>query len=182
MMTELSLGNAPAWAEVEEFLEKMRTLYRKKEAPLRDLVIMSLVPTTGMKVSELLALRKEDFLLSEDVVLIRNRNGTRRAAIMPKIMTYVKEYVRGLRDGEPAFGLTRRQVLNICHKYSTIVLKRRLRLDDWRHAYALRIIDAIKDPAKCRVLLGHKGTGLSKVYMDALGKDLTEELVRAIDR
>ncbi|HPC27716.1 MAG TPA: tyrosine-type recombinase/integrase, partial [Candidatus Methanomethylicus sp.] len=110
-MTRLSLGNVPAWAEVEEFLEKMRTLYRKKEAPLRDLVIMSILPTTGMKVSELLALRKEDFLLSDEVVLIRNRNGTRRAAIMPKITTYVKEYIRGLRDGEPAFDLTRRQVL-----------------------------------------------------------------------
>ncbi len=160
----------------------MRALYRKKEAPLRDLVMMSLLPTTGMKVSELLALRKEDFLLSEDVVLVRNRNGARRAPIMPSIKTYVKEHIRRLRDGEQAFSLSRRQVLNISHKYSMIVLQRRIRLDDWRHAYALRIVDTIKDPAKCRVLLGHKGLGLSKVYMEALGKDLTDELIRAIDR
>ena len=160
----------------------MRALYRKKEAPLRDLVIMSLLPTTGMKVSELLALRKEDFLLSEDVVIVRNRKGTRRAPLMPSTKTYVKEHIRRLRDGEQAFSLSRRQVLNISHKYSMIVLQRRIRLDDWRHAYALRIVDTIKDPAKCRVLLGHKGLGLSKVYMEALGKDLTDELIRAIDR
>lgn len=181
-MTKLSLENAPAWSEVEDFLEKMRTLYRKKEAPLRDLVIMSLVPTTGIKVSELLALRKEDFLFNDGMIIVNNRNGSRRASIMPKIMTYVKEHVRTLKDGEIAFDLTRRQVLNISYNYSEQILGRRVRLDDWRHAFALRVIETIKDPAVCRALLGHKGAGLSKIYMGAAETDIRDELVRAMDR
>ncbi len=181
-MTKLLLENAPAWSEVEDFLEKMRTLYRKKDAPLRDLVIMSLIPTTGMKVSELLSLRKEDFLLADDALIIMNKNGSRRAVIMPKIMTYVKEHVRSLKDGEVAFDLTRRQVLNISYRYSEQILGRRIRLDDWRHAFALRVIETIKDPAICKALLGHKGAGLSKLYMDAANNDIKDELVRAMDR
>ncbi len=178
-MTGLKLENAPAWSEVEEFLDRMRSLYRKRELPLRDLLLFSLYPTTGLKTSELIGVRREDVDLQAGIMRIRGSG--KEVVILPSLVPHLKEHLKGLRDGDRIFDLSERQVLNLNHQYTSRVLGRKLRISDWRHAFAMRILEKVKDPSACKRLLGYKSTKVMRQYERALERDLRDDLIRAIE-
>ncbi|MCQ8892899.1 MAG: tyrosine-type recombinase/integrase, partial [Candidatus Methanosuratincola sp.] len=138
-MAKLKLDDVPTWSEVGEFLDRIRALYRKKEISLRDFVLMSLYPTTGMKTSELLSIRKGDIDFQQGVVRVGQEGDKREVLIMPSILPYLKDHAKDKRAEERIFGLTRRQALNINHKYTEMILGRRIRVASWRHAFAIRL-------------------------------------------
>lgn len=172
--------NTPAWPQVEEFLEKVRSLFRKKEIPLRDFLMLSIYPTSGLKASELLRLRKRDLDLQEGLISI-SRNGVRmQVVVMPWILPYLKDYVKGKGDEEKIFRISRRQALNINYRHTEQILGAKLRIEDWRRAYSLRIVETIKDPSLCRKILGHKTQKTINAYMKALSRDSKDEIIKAI--
>lgn len=170
----------PAWSEVEEFLEKVRSLFRKKEISLRDFLILSIYPTSGLKTSELLKLRKRDLDFQKGVISI-NRNGVDvQVVVMPWLLPYLKDYVKGKGDDEKFFRISRRQALNINYHYTERILGSKLRIEDWRKAYSLRIVETIKDPSLCKKILGLKTQKTINAYVKAINRDAKDEIIKAI--
>ncbi|MCQ5377609.1 MAG: tyrosine-type recombinase/integrase [Candidatus Methanomethylicia archaeon] len=170
----------PAWSEVEEFLEKVRSLFRKKEISLRDFLILSMYPTSGLKTSELLKLRKRDLDLQNGVISI-NRNGkAMQVVVMPWLLPHLKDYVKGKGDDEKVFRISRRQALNINYSYTEQILGSKLRIEDWRKAYSLRIVETIKDPSLCKKILGLKTQKTINAYVKAISRDAKDEIIKAI--
>lgn len=179
-MVKLKLDDIPTWSEVGEFLDRIRAMYRKREIDLRDFVLMSLYPTTGLKTSELLSIRKGDIDFRQGIVRVDSGRGAREILIMPSILPYLKDYIKDKKGEERIFLLSRRQALNINHKYTEMILGRRLRVAGWRHAFALRLLETVRDPSICRKLLGQKSSKVVSAYQQSLQKSLKEELIKSI--
>ncbi len=176
----MKLEDVPTWSEVGEFLDRIRSMYRKKEIGLRDFVLMSLYPTTGLKTSELLSIRKGDIDFQQGIVRVRSGGCEREVLIMPSILPYLKDYAKDKKGEERIFGLSRRQALNISHKYSEMILGRRIRVAGWRHAFALRVLETFRDPSMCRKILGQRSSKVVTAYQQSLQKSLKEELIKSI--
>jgi len=179
-MVRLKLEDVPTWSEVGEFLDRIRTMYRKKEISLRDFVLMSLYPTTGMKTSELLSIRKGDIDFQQGVIRVDSGGNAREIPVMPSILPYLKDYAKDKKGEEKIFGLSRRQALNINHRYTGMILGRRLRVAGWRHAFALRLLETVRDPSICKKILGQRSSKVVSAYQQSLQKDLKEDLIKAI--
>ena len=76
--------------------------------------------------------------------------------------------------------MTRRQVLNITHKYTEEILGRRVRNHAFRHAYAIRILEKTRDIELCRRLIGHSRLETVKIYLDFAIGDRVKEVTNAI--
>ncbi|MEN3016328.1 MAG: tyrosine-type recombinase/integrase [Candidatus Methanosuratincola petrocarbonis] len=179
-MAKLKLDDVPTWSEVGEFLDRIRALYRKREISLRDFVLMSLYPTTGMKTSELLSMRKGDVDFQQGIVRVGSGEEAREVLVMPSILPYLKDYAKDKKAEERVFGLSRRQALNINHRYTEMILGRRIRVASWRHAFAIRLLETVRDPSICRKLLGQKSPKVVSAYQQILQRSLKEELIKSI--
>lgn len=180
----LYLKDVPSWNEVERMISSMAKMVRQGQAPLRDLCIVGLLATTGMRTSELLLLKRSAFNYESNIVTIQQlkKKGDylRQTVLSSDLKPFLLEYTKDMRDDERVFDLSRRQVLNITHKYSEIILGKRIRNHAFRHAYAIRILEKTRDVELCRRLIGHTRLETVKIYLDFSIGDRVKEITEAI--
>lgn len=180
----LKLKDIPSWSDVERMLLTMIKKYKSSDVSLRDLCLIGLLTTTGIRTSELLALKPSDFNFEEGLITVKQlkKKGeyVRQTVISPDLKPYLKEYLALFRKEEPIFKLTRRQVLNITHKYTSEILGRRYRNHAFRHAYAIRILEKTRDIELCRRLIGHSRIETVKIYLDFAIGDRIKDVLEAI--
>ncbi|MCX8181864.1 MAG: site-specific integrase [Candidatus Methanomethyliaceae archaeon] len=180
----LKLKDVPSWSDVEKMLTTMIRKYKSGGTSLRDLCLIGLLATTGIRTSELLALMPADFNFEDGLITIKQlkKKGefVRQTVISPDLRPYLKEYVSIFSPDKPIFSLTRRQVLNITHKYTEEILGRRYRNHAFRHAYAIRILEKTRDVELCRRLIGHSRIETVKIYLDFAIGDRIKEVLDAI--
>ncbi len=181
---KLVLKDVPSWSEVEKIIGTLMRRHKQGSVSLRDLCIEGLLATTGIRTSELLALRKEDFDFKQGLVTVRQlkKKGefVRQTVMSDDLKPYLEEYMKGIRGSRPAFGLTRRQVLNITHRYTAEIIGRPIRNHAFRHAYAIRILEKTRDLELCRRLIGHSELETVKIYLDFAIGDRAKEVGDAI--
>ena len=181
---KLVLKDVPSWSEVEKIIGTLIRRHKQGSVSLRDLCIEGLLATTGIRTSELLALRKEDFDFNQGLVTVRQlkKKGefVRQTVMSDDLKPYLEEYMKGVRGSRPAFKLTRRQVLNITHRYTAEIIGRPIRNHAFRHAYAIRILEKTRDLELCRRLIGHSELETVKIYLDFAIGDRAKEVGDAI--
>jgi integrase len=181
---KLVLKDVPSWSEVEKIIGTLIRRHKQGSVSLRDLCIEGLLATTGIRTSELLALRKEDFDFNQCLVTVRQlkKKGefVRQTVMSDDLKPYLEEYMKGVRGSRPAFKLTRRQVLNITHRYTAEIIGRPIRNHAFRHAYAIRILEKTRDLELCRRLIGHSELETVKIYLDFAIGDRAKEVGDAI--
>lgn len=179
----LELRDVPSWKDVEFLVSSMIKSYRQGEVPLRDLCIIGLVATTGIRTSELLLLKKSDFDFDTNIITVtqlkKKEDFVRQTILSQDLKPFIKEYIRAV-NGERVFDLSRRQVLNITHRYTKKFLGRRIRTHAFRHAYAIRILEKTRDIELCRRLIGHSRLETVKIYLDFTISDRIKEVSEAI--
>lgn len=157
---------------------------RQGEVSLRDLCIEGLMATTGVRVSELLALKKSDFDLKQGIMSVsqlkKKGDFVRQTVISSDLKPFLEEYLRGIQNDEKLFKLTRRQVLNITHEQTAAIIGRPIRNHAFRHAYAIRILEKTHDIELCRRLIGHSELETVKIYLDFAIGDRAKEVGDAI--
>jgi len=180
----LNLKDVPSWNEVEKVVTTMLKKYKQGEASLRDLCIEGLLATTGIRTSELLLLKASDFDFDTNLITItqlkKKGEFVRQTVMSQDLLPYVRDYVRLFKDDELVFRMTRRQVLNITHRYTEEILGRRMRNHAFRHAYAIRILEKTRDIELCRRLIGHSRLETVKIYLDFAIGDRVKEVSDAI--
>ena len=180
----LELKDVPSWSEVERLINTMVKRHRQGDTSLRDLVIVGLLATTGIRTSELLLLKKKDFDFENDLITVtqlkKKGEFSRQTVLSQDLEPFLREYLGLFNQEQLIFNLTRRQVLNITHKYTQEILGRRIRNHAFRHAFAIRILEKTRDIELCRRLIGHSRLETVKIYLDFTINDRVKEVSEAI--
>lgn len=146
---------------------------------LRDIVVLELLFSTGLRVSELCALSKETFLLENDELrLLVNGKGSKERILQiatPELLRLVETYCSEFhaeiqaqgailfnRRGNP---LTPQSVRRIIRKYlKKIGIEFHITPHMFRHTFATSLLEAGMDIRYIQSLLGHSSISTTQIY------------------
>jgi integrase/recombinase XerC len=147
--------------------------------PTRDLAILELFYSTGIRLSELTGMNLEDLDLLSDQVKVRGKG--RKERIVPVGSRAVLALRRYLRLREPVLArpgsdrravfvsrrgrrLTSRSIQRIVHRMFDAIGGDGLRVHSLRHSFATHMLDAGADLRAVQELLGHASLSTTQVY------------------
>lgn len=182
-----------------EFLEKDE-LKKIIEAPLltkeneltklRDIAILNMLFSTGLRVSELSNLNKDSLNLSRDEFSVRGKGGKVRVVfVSPIAKESLKKYLEKRIDTSNALfvrtdldptkhaveNLTTRSVQRIVQKYSKIAgITKKVTPHTLRHSFATDLLYEGADIRSVQEMLGHSSITTTQVYTHVTNKRLKE--------
>jgi site-specific recombinase XerD len=150
---------------------------------IRNAVMVELLLGTGLRVSELCALRKGDLYLLDgraDVLVRRGKGGkARMVAISERLAAYLRGYLDGLKPDGPLFVSARGGHLTRsgAHRVWKAALERAELPTRWgvhatRHSYAVEVYRRTRDLRLTQRLLGHANVATTTVYANLLDEDV----------
>ncbi|MDR2458350.1 MAG: site-specific integrase [Clostridiales Family XIII bacterium] len=152
---------------------------------LRDYVMISLMYTTGIRVSELIQIRNKDFSLHEPYTLLVHGKGqkSRYVPLMKYIIPYIKKYMLQNNYDRPEnlnefffknhmkTQFTRQGINYIIDKYAKLARERAPELipkkfspHKMRHTTAMELLASNVDLIYIRDLLGHQSVSTTEIY------------------
>ena len=165
--------------------DEERKLVRTCSGWFRDFVVMAL--DTGMRVSELVNLKREDVDLNNLVVTVRHtKSGRDRKIPMTKrVVSMIRRRVKDGGDSEFVFPQgkgkwpwrVRSAFVRACKKASL----QGLRFHDFRHTYATRLVTGGIDLATVQRLVGHQNIQMTIRYAHPGSEDV-KRAVRVLER
>jgi len=178
-----------------EFLEK-NEVERLLEAPkgnslekTRDKAIMELLFSSGLRVSELVSLNRENFSLQKNEFTVSGKGDKRRVVFLSEAAQKVLYlYLRKRQDTDPALfvrhhktkqddnlRLSVRTVQRIVKKYATRAgISKNIHPHTLRHSFATDLLQNGADIRSVQALLGHSSISTTQVYTHITDKHLRE--------
>jgi len=156
--------------EIKQIIEAAQT--RKSRLMIKMLYY------TGMRVSELVELKKDAIDLEKGEVIIKGKGNKERKILLPKkLVEELKEYMQS-HDGVYLFSkdkpLTTRNVQKILSKIAIkLKLNKKITPHKLRHSYATHLLEKGLDIRTIQVLLGHENLATTQIYTH-----ITDELYR----
>lgn len=161
---------------------------------LRDKAVLELIFSTGLRVSEVVSLNRQDINLSENEICLSGRGGRQRSVFLsPSAQKWIWRYFNERKDSfEPAFiryagrkpnpedeaeslRLTVRTIQRIVEKY---VKKARLPIKitphGLRHSFATDLLSNGADLHAIQEMLGHKNISTTQIYTHVTNPQLKE--------
>ena len=149
---------------------------------VRDAAILELFYATGLRVSELVSLKKSDVDLDAGFVVASGKRSKER--IVP-IGSYAREMIKlylkemkspGLflfpgRKGKP---ITRQAVWKLIRKYGLLLQQGPLYPHMLRHTFATHLLEGGADLRSVQLLLGHEDISTTQIYTHVDRKRLKE--------
>lgn len=135
----------------------------------RNRLIVQLLYNTGIRVSELTAIRVENIDFDDGMLRVKGKgNKTRLVLVDSKTLELLKDYLEGRTNG---------LIINLSTSYVRQIIKNLAKisgLENWReisphklrHAFAINWVKSGGDIEGLRRLLGHESLETSKVYLD----------------
>lgn len=171
----------PGFLPVDEVMDLLRALPREGERQLRDAAILELLYSSGLRVGELVSLRREDVSLEEGTVRVSGKG--RKVRIVPvgeKALQAIGEYLasrkshgnfpgssardglfRNLRGGVLTARSVRR-ILDEALRHAKI--GRRLSPHGLRHTFATHLLESGADLRAIQEMLGHASLSTTQRY------------------
>ena len=155
---------------------------------LRDIVVLELLFSTGLRVSELCALSKDTFQLSDNELrLLINGKGRKERIIQittKELLQLLKVYYREFSeeiDDQGAILINRRgcplspqSVRRIIHKYlKQIGVENHITPHMFRHTFATSLLEAGMDIRYIQSLLGHSSFSTTQIYTHVSARQQT---------
>ena len=141
-------------------------------AELRDLAMLEMFYSTGMRLSELAGLNDADVDLVSDQVKVRGKGKKER--ILPvgsRATAALRRYLRVRGESRAVFVNRRRKRLSprgiqLAKKrlFETVARGTNLHVHTLRHSFATHLLDAGADLRSVQELLGHASLGTTQVY------------------
>ena len=172
-----TLPNVLSVEEVEEILDNIDT---ESVLGKRDLALLEILYSCGLRVSETCTLRGIDILQDSEMVRVRGKgNKERLVPIGPRAMKILDQYLqysrpmllkRGSEVGEIFLSrngklLTRMTVYNILIKYSTEAhIKKQISPHTFRHSFATHLLEGGADLRAVQKMLGHSNIVTTQIY------------------
>ncbi len=153
-----------------------KTNYAKRNA-LRDVAVIELLFATGLRISELCSLRKNDINLVEQTVLVYGKGSKERRIqignddVIKVLKEYKKEYVIQIEKCEYFFAnqsgqkLSDQVVRRMINKYSSIAaIDLHITPHMFRHTFATSLLEADVDIRYIQEMLGHSSINITQIY------------------
>lgn len=165
----------------EEILELIRQTDGEKKS-LRDRTMLELMYATGLRVSELINLKKSDINLEGGFLIATGKRSKERVVPMGSYSRdAIKRYLEEERpQGQFLFSnkkggkLTRQAVWKIIRKYARKIDKTRISPHTIRHTFATHLLEGGADLRSVQILLGHEDISTTQIYTHIDRKRLKE--------
>ncbi len=167
--------------------------------PLRDKTILELFFSTGLRVSELTNLKKDDINLNKEEFTVRGKGGKWRLVFLSNQAKYwLKKYLEKRHDFNPFLfipgdrahsgrdkkrkdkdweHLTPRSVQRLIKKCARIAgITRRITPHSLRHSFATDLLQNGADIRSVQEMLGHSSITTTQIYTHVTNKDLRQVL------
>lgn len=168
---------------VEQFLSTIYSQYRiaktayQKKTALRDVAVIELLFSTGMRISELCSLRSNDVNLYDRTILIYGKGAKERRIqignddVINILMTYHDHFSAEIQgcgyfftnlSGRP---LTDQSVRRMIQKYCSLAsIELHITPHMFRHTFATSLLDAGVDIRYIQEMLGHSSINITEIY------------------
>jgi tyrosine recombinase XerC len=163
----------PQFLTEEEVSRLIESSLPKDEMGLRDRAILETFYSTGMRISELVALSQEDLDFIGGVVKLKGKGKKERIApIGDKAISSLREYLeRRAKQSSAVFlnkrgtRITDRGVRNIVGKYLRLSgMKKGVSPHTLRHSFATHLLNRGADLRTVQELLGHANLSTTQIY------------------
>jgi len=149
---------------------------------LRDRTMLELLYATGLRVSELIRLKKGDINLDGGFVVAMGKRSKER--VVP-LGSYSRDAVKAYLDEERPQGqylfpnrrggmITRQAVWKIIRKYGLKLSRGKVSPHTIRHTFATHLLEGGADLRSVQVLLGHEDISTTQIYTHVDSKRLKE--------
>jgi integrase/recombinase XerD len=166
----------------EEEMVKLLKLPADRKLALRDATILELLYATGLRVSELIGLKKSNVNLEGGFLMASGKRSKERIVPMG---TYAREAIKlYLEETKPkgAFlfpnrkgtAMTRQAVWKLVRKYGALLEQRKLYPHMLRHTFATHLLEGGADLRSVQILLGHEDISTTQIYTHVDRKRLRE--------
>ncbi len=165
----------------EEVVELLR-LPEGSKTSLRDRTILELLYATGLRVSELVKLKKSDINIDAGFLIASGKRSKER--VVP-LNTYSKDVIKLYLEREKPLGpyllpnrrgnmLTRQAIWKIIRKYAAKMEKDHVSPHTMRHTFATHLLEGGADLRSVQILLGHEDISTTQIYTHVDSKRLKE--------
>ncbi len=156
--------------------KEANTIYQKRNA-LRDAAVIELLFATGLRISELCSLRKNDIDLFDQTVLVYGKGSKERRIqignddVIKILKEYKKEYEVEIENCNYFFAnqsgqkLSDQAVRRMINKYSSIAaIDLHITPHMFRHTFATSLLEADVDIRYIQEMLGHSSINITQIY------------------
>lgn len=165
----------------EEMLKLIKLTEGEKKS-LRDRTMLELMYATGLRVSELINLKKSDVNLEGGFLIATGKRSKERVVPMG---SYSRDVLKRYLEEERPKGtflfsnkrggkLTRQAVWKIIRKYARKIDKTRVSPHTIRHTFATHLLEGGADLRSVQILLGHEDISTTQIYTHVDRKRLKE--------
>ena len=172
---------------IEDNLEEVKIhSYRYKET-VRDRLILELLITTGIRVSELCDLRKNDIMFSMNMIKIYGKGSRERIipiyyhTLIVAIQLYLDVFSEELIQSEYFFlnkrkkRLSAQSVRNMLKKYCVLLnINQNITPHMFRHTFAAMLLDQDVDCRYIQRILGHSSILTTQIYTHVTSNKLNQ--------
>ncbi len=177
--------------DLEKLLDAPLQVKQKEIITYRDKAILELLFSTGLRVSELTNLKKENINLKKDEFSIKGKGQKWRLVFLSNQAKYwLKKYLEKRTDIDPALfirydrasknnqkslGITPRSVQRLVQKYSKVAgLTRKISVHTLRHSFATDLLSGGANLRAVQELLGHRNITTTQIYTHVTNQHLRE--------
>jgi len=154
----------------------------KSSKSLRDRTILELLYATGLRVSELIQLKKSDVNLEGGFLIASGKRSKERVVPIGEFSRQaIKEYIKKeqpkgifLFPNKRGEKLTRQAVWKLIRKYGDKMEKTHISPHTIRHTFATHLLEGGADLRSVQILLGHEDISTTQIYTHVDKKRLKE--------
>ena len=167
---------------ITDYLEKDQVdivLEHAKACNFRDYLMLRVLWRTGMRVSELRAIRPQDLEPHNQVANVTKAKGNKQRRVMldPETFDMLSRYVLDMNipASRPIFTLSSVWVWKLVKKYARMAgLPDKIHPHTFRHSFAIHLVRSGLDLRRVQQLLGHSNLNTTQVYLQFNDQDLRE--------
>lgn len=171
----------PEVLSVEEISELIQ-LPEGERTSVRDRTIIELLYATGLRVSELIKLKKTDVNLEAGFLIASGKRSKERVVPLGSYSRdAIKEYVETekpkglfLFPNKRGGMLTRQAIWKIIRKYAFLIERSHVSPHTIRHTFATHLLEGGADLRSVQILLGHEDISTTQIYTHVDSKRLRE--------
>ena len=151
--------------EISDILDKA------KKDRYRNYILLLTMSRTGMRVSEIVKLKKQDIV--NNTIIVRQGKG-KKDRVIPledNLSNLLGLFTDSLKPRAKLFNVSERQVRNIVYKYSSD----NVHPHTIRHSFAVHCLKQGMNIRSLQKILGHNNLTTTQIYLDVVGKDVKED-------
>ncbi|BBL45305.1 tyrosine recombinase [Nanobdella aerobiophila] len=162
-------------------LEEFQRLINAAES-YRNRLIIEFLFYTGVRVSELVKIKKDDIIFEEGLVKVLGKGGKERIVPIPKeLLNRIKDYIEDL-DSNIIFPLSSRQVERIIKRTAIKAgINKKVTPHVLRHSLATTLLSRGIDIRYIQELLGHSSLSITQIYTHVVPNQLKEIYKKVFD-